>query len=153
MVTFGHDESASVFAQNVEANLSGLTFSLHIDNKQTDIKSNLIGLFNVDNLLATAACLVVLDIDLNDIAISLRQCQAVDGRMQSYSVKDKALFVIDYAHTPDALENALETLKNLGKGRVITVFGATGDRDKDKRPDMGEVVAKMSNIAIRILSR
>ena len=139
-LTYGHDKSSLVSAQDVKARLSGLTFSLNTHSKVVSIKSKLLGQFNVDNLLATAACLLVLDIDLNDVVKSLSQCEAVEGRMQSYSAKDKALFVIDYAHTPDALLQALVSLQNHvpAGGKLWCVFGCGGDRDAGKRSLMGE---------------
>jgi len=139
-VTYSNDKSSLVSAQDVKASLSGLTFSLKTNSKVVDIKSKLLGQFNVDNLLATTACLLVLDIELDDVVKSVSQCEAVDGRMQSYSAKGKALFVIDYAHTPDALMQALVSLQNHvpAGGDLWCVFGCGGDRDTGKRALMGE---------------
>jgi UDP-N-acetylmuramoyl-L-alanyl-D-glutamate--2,6-diaminopimelate ligase len=109
----------------------------------------LLGRFNVANALGVAACATGLDVPVNVVAERLSTAPQVPGRMERIAV-DPAVVLRDYAHTPDALERALETVREVTPrgGRVIVVFGAGGDRDKGKRAPMGEIAARLADVAI-----
>ena len=106
------------------------------------------GMFSVYNALATLAALQLLGFELPETAKLLPLCHGVRGRAEVVPVERDFTVVIDYAHTPDALENIIKTLKSCAKGRVVTLFGCGGDRDRTKRPIMGETVGKLSDFAI-----
>jgi len=109
------------------------------------IQSSLNGRFNAYNLLATLAVLSLLDVPFDEALDSLSKVKAVPGRMECFSVQGKAKVFIDYAHTPDALEQALKSLQNKSSGGLVCVFGCGGDRDKGKRALMGEVAEKYAD--------
>jgi UDP-N-acetylmuramyl-tripeptide synthetase len=109
---------------------------------------NLVGKFNCYNALCAATIATAIGVDPDVISSGLESLVSVPGRMETVDTKKGFKVVIDYAHTPDALENVLEALHAVTKKRLITVFGATGDRDRAKRPIMGKIVARMSDIAI-----
>lgn len=101
------------------------------------IQSPLLGTFNVSNLLAAIGVGEALDLPLNHMAAGLGALAAVPGRLQKVNAPDEPLVVVDYAHTPDALRQALATMRSLTVGRLLCVFGCGGDRDASKRPEMG----------------
>jgi len=104
-----------------------------------------LGRFNVYNVLAVLSALLVSEVRLADAVKALAQLQPVAGRMQRFGGGHQPLVVIDYAHTPDALENVLKTLHEQAKGDLICVFGCGGDRDAGKRPLMGEVASRLAD--------
>ena len=128
-------------ANAIETTLDGLAFNLVYKTEQATIKSPLIGRFNIDNLLAVAGSLLAIAIPFDEVAKVLVQCQSVDGRMQRYGNKQQPQVVIDFAHTPDALEQALVSLRThlSNNGLLWCVFGCGGDRDTGKRPLMGSI--------------
>ncbi len=129
----------------------GLTLQLHTSWGAAAMQSRLIGRFNAYNLLGALAVLLVSDVGLDDAARELGQQKAVAGRMQTLGGKNVPAVVVDYAHTPDALEKVLVTLREVTEpsgGRVICVFGCGGDRDRGKRPMMGTVVSKFADVRI-----
>ena len=134
-------QSITLQADAIETTLDGLAFNLVYQNEQAMIKSPLIGRFNIDNLLALAASLLAIAIPFEDVEKVLVQCQSVDGRMQRYGNKQQPQVVIDFAHTPDALEQALVSLRAhlSNNGLLWCVFGCGGDRDTGKRPLMGNI--------------
>jgi UDP-N-acetylmuramoyl-L-alanyl-D-glutamate--2,6-diaminopimelate ligase len=110
------------------------------------IKTNLPGEFNIYNALATATVGLVLNLETKQIEQGIAALDSVAGRMERVDAGQNFAVLVDYAHTPDALEKALAALKQATDGKVIVVFGATGDRDKSKRPQMGEVAAKNADL-------
>ena len=133
------DDAVTWQAQTIKATSQGVEFVLVGEAERDDIKSPLLGRFNVDNLLATAASLLAINITFADTVTALAQCHSVDGRMESYGSKQQPQVVIDFAHTPDALEKALKALRaHLTKNSQLwCVFGCGGDRDVGKRSVMG----------------
>ena len=109
---------------------------------------NIPGMFSVYNALAVISACVCLGLDMPDIATALETAKGVPGRMETVPTDGDYTIVIDYAHTPDALENVLKTLKEAAVGRVVALFGCGGDRDKSKRPLMGGIVAANADFAI-----
>ena len=110
--------------------------------------SRLMGAFNVSNLLLALATLLTLDYPLEALVSSAAQLQPVCGRMEVFTAPEKPTVVVDYAHTPDALEKALEAARLHCKGKLWCVFGCGGDRDKGKRPLMGAIAEQFSDIVV-----
>lgn len=128
----------------------GLGFTLGIDGRQAHISSVLLGRFNVDNLVATIATEIGLGVSLDEATASVAAVTAVAGRMQRVMPEPKATevlptVVVDFAHTPDALELALQSLREGTQGKLAVVFGCGGDRDVDKRAVMGAVAASIAD--------
>jgi UDP-N-acetylmuramoyl-L-alanyl-D-glutamate--2,6-diaminopimelate ligase len=129
----------------------GLILQLHTSWGAEAMQSKLIGRFNASNLLGALAVLLVSGADLDEAARELGLQKAVAGRMQTLGSKDTPAVVVDYAHTPDALEKVLNTLREVTEpsgGKVICVFGCGGDRDRGKRPMMGKVASKYADVRI-----
>ena len=146
-VTFGLHAASDVRATGVVLDASGSRFRLEGRFGSTEASLPLLGDFNVSNALAAAACALGLERPLREVVDRLEQAPQVPGRMERIS--DIPCTVLrDYAHTPDALERALATLRPLTRGRLIVVFGCGGDRDKGKRPIMGRIAAEGSDLAI-----
>lgn len=140
--TYGENKGCDVRVSDVKASKDGMSFRLSLDGERASVDLPMIGMFNVANATAAAATGSILGLKLSIIAKGLSQVEQVPGRMQPVEAGQPFGVFVDYAVTPDALEQALVSLQVSTKGRVIAVFGATGDRDKDKRAKMGEVAAK-----------
>lgn len=144
-------KSGYVRAENLVLESNGSTFDLYIGEEfKGNIKLHIAGLYNIYNALGVIGMLVVGGyVSINDIIEAFETMKAVDGRCERvYHDKMECTVVVDYAHTPDALENILKTMKEVLKGKLITVFGCGGDRDKTKRPIMGSIASKYSDITI-----
>jgi UDP-N-acetylmuramoyl-L-alanyl-D-glutamate--2,6-diaminopimelate ligase len=140
---------ANVHASGVEASAAGLAFRLHTPWGEADVTSSLLGRFNVANLLAVAACLGALDEPFDGIIEALEHVAPVPGRMSHLGGHDdQPLLVVDYAHTPDALEQALSSLREHCVGRLICVFGCGGERDAGKRPTMAAIAERLADRVI-----
>lgn len=145
-----NDSSANIRAVDVRCSDSGIRFRVECGGRDSfDISSPLMGGFNVYNSLAAIAYAISQDIDTGAIQASLAEISGVPGRFEKIAVEGQDFSVIvDYAHSPDGLENVLKAAREICCGRLIVVFGAGGDRDKAKRPIMGSVAANNSDIAI-----
>jgi UDP-N-acetylmuramoyl-L-alanyl-D-glutamate--2,6-diaminopimelate ligase len=133
----------------VDAGALGLEFAMRTPWGRAHVHSPLLGRFNVANLLGVAACLGALGEALSRIVEALEALQPVRGRMSGLGGDhDLPLLVVDYAHTPDALEQALTSLRAHCAGRLICVFGCGGERDAGKRPQMGAIAERMADLAI-----
>jgi UDP-N-acetylmuramoyl-L-alanyl-D-glutamate--2,6-diaminopimelate ligase len=124
--------------------LDGISFDIASPWGRATLESPLIGRFNAANLLGSLATLLVSDVGLEQSVSALQKVMPVPGRTERYGGGRAPLVIIDYAHTPDALEKVLESLRAAagGKTRLLCVFGCGGDRDRGKRPLMGEVVSR-----------
>ena len=141
--------AADVVASAIVTSAEGLVFRLSTPWGVRTVNSRLLGRFNVENLLTVAACLGALGEPFEHIVNALESLQPVSGRMSRLGgLHGMPLVVIDYAHTPDALEQALSALRAHCAGRLICVFGCGGERDAGKRPLMGEIAAKLADVAI-----
>lgn len=129
-------------AKGVKLSPTGVSYKAVIAEGEYDIKCHLPGKFNVYNSLAAAGIGRVLGLHREQIEQGIAALDGVPGRMTAINAGQKFNVIVDYAHSPDALENVLKTARELTKGKILLVFGATGDRDKLKRPAMGEVAAK-----------
>ena len=142
---------AEVRAENVRLGDTHTEFTLATPRGHAELRTNLIGAFNVSNCLAAATTALAADVELRAIVDGLSSLKAVPGRFESIDEGQPFAVVVDYAHTPDSLDNVLRAARRLVEGRggrVICVFGCGGDRDRGKRPLMGEVVAQRADIAI-----
>lgn len=138
---------ADVFLKSAELSAGGSVYRMNIAGKELTINSQLIGSYNVSNALASVTALHALGFDLSQIAKTFPNVRAVPGRLELVAKSEVSAFV-DYAHTPDALIAAQESLRELKPKRLITVFGCGGDRDRGKRPLMGSAVLAGSDYAI-----
>ena len=150
VVSYGLKDDCLVRATDIESAASGLRFTLATPSGHVPTTSCLLGQINVYNILGAAATAFSLNVDLEIIARGIKRITIVPGRLQAVENKRGLSVYVDYAHTPDALEKVLQTLICLRrtKGRLITVFGCGGDRDRGKRPDMGRVAGNYSDLAI-----
>ena len=140
-----------VFGANLQLDARGCRMKIQTSWGGGELSSGLLGRFNVENLLGTLAVLLVSDIPLADALRELSKRQAVAGRMQTLAKAGQPAVVIDYAHTPDALEKVLQTLHEVtaaAHGKLICVFGCGGDRDRGKRQMMGVVAGKLADMCI-----
>jgi len=140
---------ADVMARDVQVDARGARFNMVTTRGSHPVTLPLLGQFNVANALGVAACAVGLELDPRTIAERLSTAPQVPGRMERIAT-DPCVVLRDYAHTPDALERALETVRGVTSkgGRLIVVFGAGGDRDGGKRAPMGEIAVRLADIAI-----
>jgi len=146
-LTFGVGVPADVTADKVEGDAAGMRFTLSAGRASFRIELPLLGLFNVENALGAAAAALALGREPARVADLLRAAPQVPGRMERIAAQP-CVVLRDYAHTPDALERALATLRPLTAGRLIVVFGAGGDRDRGKRPVMGGVAVRLADLPI-----
>jgi UDP-N-acetylmuramoyl-L-alanyl-D-glutamate--2,6-diaminopimelate ligase len=148
-VTYAINKPADVTPGPLTLTFEGLEFDARTPKGDVHVKSRLVGRPNVSNILATVAVATALDLPLGAIEEGLAHLKGVPGRFELVSSdKDDITVVIDYAHTDDALKNLLETARPLASRRVITVFGCGGDRDRTKRPLMGAVAARLSDLVV-----
>ena len=148
-VTYAIDAAADVTPSNIASTLDGLHFDVETPRGTLHIKSRLVGRANTYNILATVATAMALDLPFAAIERGIADLTNVPGRFQVVSEsRDDVRVVVDYAHTDDALKNLLETARPLATRRIITVFGCGGDRDRTKRPLMGAVAARLSDVVI-----
>ncbi len=149
VLRFGLDAPSDpdVTARNVRMTSDGVAFTLVTPFGAAEMKSPLIGRYNLLNLLAAAAVVTGLGVEPEVAAAGLSQVRGVRGRLESVEAGQPFTIVVDYAHSDDAVENVLRNLRNVVRGRIITVIGCGGDRDRTKRPRMARAAAELSDIA------
>ena len=148
-VTYAIDGAADVRPGPLTFTLEGLAFEVRTPRGTLHVRSSLVGRPNAYNILAAAAAAMALDLPFSAIESGIKRLENVPGRFQVVSdTADDVRVIVDYAHTDDALKNLLETARPLASGRVVTVFGCGGDRDRTKRPLMGAVAARLSDLVI-----
>ena len=151
-IAYGVNETADVQAKDIQLSLNGTSFTIQYRDQSTLISSPLVGRFNVYNILAAFSAGIALELSTDVIATGIANVKSVRGRFERIPSPRGWTAVIDYAHTPDALEKCLRTIHDVlpetNRGRIITVFGAGGDRDRTKRPLMGSVVGSLSDIVV-----
>ncbi len=147
--TFGHAAGADFCVKPRILSLKGSQYELVYQGRSYLVRTPLIGAFNVSNSLAALAGAVAAGVNLRDAISCLAQSPQVPGRMELVASVNNVQCFVDYAHTPDAVENVCRTMKELCRnGKLITVFGCGGDRDRTKRPLMGEAAARHSDVCI-----
>jgi UDP-N-acetylmuramoyl-L-alanyl-D-glutamate--2,6-diaminopimelate ligase len=148
-MTYAIHRPADVMPGPLSFSLDGLSFDVRTPRGALQVTSRLVGRPNVYNILAAVSVAIALDVPLEAIEHGLKSLDGVPGRFQVVSdAKDEVTVVVDYAHTDDALRNLLETARPLAHGRLITVFGCGGDRDRTKRPLMGAVAGRLSDLIV-----
>ncbi len=148
IIRFGFGVHCDFRANNFRQNARGMEFELTAKGKSYLVRAPLIGRFNVYNLLAAIAAASACGIRPRDAVAALVDAPQVPGRMENIGNAGGATVFVDYAHTPDALENACRTLRELSPRRLITIFGCGGDRDKTKRPLMAAAAARHSDACV-----
>jgi len=148
VVSYGLAPAADVTVRDLRSSLQGTSGLLVTPVGEQAFSSRLLGRYNLSNILAAAATAYALDIPLQTIVKGIASHKTVPGRLEPVANRRGVTCLVDYAHTGDALENVLKTLKELATARIITVFGCGGDRDRGKRPIMGEIAARFSDLAI-----
>jgi UDP-N-acetylmuramoyl-L-alanyl-D-glutamate--2,6-diaminopimelate ligase len=148
IVEYGTSEAASLHAENIKTGFDGLRFDITWQGRKQAVHSPLTGQVNVLNILAATGVALSYGMDLEAIAEGVAQCRAVPGRFERVDAGQPFLVVVDYAHTDDALRNAIRMSRDLTKGRVITLFGCGGDRDRTKRPLMGMAAGEWSDFVV-----
>jgi UDP-N-acetylmuramoyl-L-alanyl-D-glutamate--2,6-diaminopimelate ligase len=146
--TYSLEKPADLRAFDVRLSLAGTRFRAETPRGVFDVQTPLVGRFNVQNVLAALGAAFALDVPAEAALRGLSSLQGVPGRLERVDAGQDFAVIVDYAHTDDALKNLLETLRELEPRRLITVFGCGGDRDRTKRPLMGAVASRLSNIVI-----
>lgn len=148
LVTYGIDDKADIMAKNIDITSKGVSFTLVTPGYEETINIKIPGKFSVYNALAAASVAYVEGISGTVIRDGLNKVDNVPGRSEIIKTDTPYTVIVDYAHTPDGLQNILASVKQYVKGRVITLFGCGGDRDREKRPIMGNIAGQMSDYCI-----
>jgi UDP-N-acetylmuramoyl-L-alanyl-D-glutamate--2,6-diaminopimelate ligase len=145
VTTYGLDEGAAVRARDVRHDAAGTSYVLVASGAEHPVRLPLLGDFNVRNALAAQGAALALGIPLDVVARGVGAVDRVRGRMEPVSGSQPFTVLVDYAHTPDALEHALQAARAFTRGRLHVVFGCGGDRDRGKRPEMGAIAARLAD--------
>jgi UDP-N-acetylmuramoyl-L-alanyl-D-glutamate--2,6-diaminopimelate ligase len=148
IVTYGIDCQADFQATSIKMTASGTTFDLISPYGRHPINMQLIGKFSVYNVLASIAAAAVSGLEINSIINSIEGVKGVSGRFEPVDAGQNFSVIVDYSHTPDSLENALNTVRQIAQKRVFVVVGCGGDRDRTKRPLMAEIACRLATNAI-----
>ena len=147
-ITYGLDPKAEVTGKNIVSSAFELSFEIVYGGKNLPVKLQMRGRHNISNALAAAATGFAMNIHPDNIQAGLEKLKGVPGRFEVYNTTDGVSVLIDYAHSPDSLEKLLISVKDLKPARIITVFGCGGDRDRTKRPIMGSIAMKNSDVIV-----
>ena len=148
-LTYGISAEADVFAREIEISENGVSFTIALRGlEEMEVDMHLTGMFNVYNALAAASLAMIMGIDRTAIKEGLESVKAVPGRVEMLDTQTPYRVILDYAHSPDALENVLKTVRAFTKNRLIALFGCGGDRDHGKRPIMGQIVGRLADFSI-----
>jgi UDP-N-acetylmuramoyl-L-alanyl-D-glutamate--2,6-diaminopimelate ligase len=145
---YGLSGEAQLRAENVVTSFEGLKFDLHYAGETQPVESRLAGRINVLNILAASGVALSYGLALPTIARGIAACRAVPGRFERIDCGQPFLVAVDYAHTDDALRNIIQVAREMTRGRVITLFGCGGDRDRSKRPLMGMAAGELSDFVV-----
>jgi UDP-N-acetylmuramoyl-L-alanyl-D-glutamate--2,6-diaminopimelate ligase len=148
-VSYGLESDADITTKKFQLTFNGLTFTVQTPDGKVQVASPLVGRINVYNILAAIGAAQALGVSNEVIEAGIRSLESVSGRFQRIDLGQPYFVVVDYAHTDDALENLIRTARELNpKGRIITLFGCGGGKDRTKRPVMGEVTGRLSDLTI-----
>lgn len=149
VITFSaHDDASSYTARNIEKHAEGVDFAFVGSGIIQRIKFGMPGGFSVSNAMAAASACLAMGLSLEEIAYGLSNCGGVKGRAEVIPTGLGFTIICDYAHSPDGLEKIITAMKDLAKGRVVTLFGCAGNRDSKKRPLMGKIVGNLSDFVV-----
>lgn len=143
-----HNDSADLVAKNIELNADSVNFDVNIQNENAHVNLGIPGQFTMSNALTSIGVCHALGVSLEKIAEALKTAQGVKGRVEVVKTDTDYTVLIDYAHSPDGVENVLKAVRGFTKGRVIALFGCGGDRDRTKRPKMGAIAANLADYCI-----
>ena len=147
--TFGICTNADIFARDIEISEKGVTFQLALWNEHLyPVHLKMMGMFNVYNALAACGLALIMGVEPQVICRALEGVKSVPGRAEVLDTHTPYMVILDYSHSPDALENILKTAKGFARGRVIVLFGCGGDRDYMKRPQMGTIAGRLADYSI-----
>jgi len=147
-LSVGFDDGCHLWPEIIRKDQTGMEGVISTPEGMFKFETPLIGQYNVENLLCAAGACIALGLPLNIIRSGIESVEFVPGRLQSIPNSMDRFVFVDFAHTPDALENVLQTLRTLTTDRIICVFGCGGNRDRKKRPLMGQIAASLANICI-----
>ncbi len=145
---YGLSSRSTLQAEDIECSPLGTRFRARCRGKAMEIDTSLVGAFNVSNILAALGACMALGVEWERLRESIHVLRGVPGRMERIPLPGDRVGIVDYAHSPDSLEKVLQTIKGLKPGRIITVFGCGGDRDRGKRPLMGAIAAGLSDLCV-----
>ncbi|MCX5668827.1 MAG: UDP-N-acetylmuramoyl-L-alanyl-D-glutamate--2,6-diaminopimelate ligase [Candidatus Omnitrophica bacterium] len=148
VLTYGIENKSNVMAREINFKRHSTEFSLVAGQINIRMKTNLIGRYNIYNILAAVAWGISEKLPIQDIKSAIEKFKHVPGRLERVNCSRDFSIFVDYAHTPDALFNVISALRPLVKGKIIVIFGCGGERDKLKRPQMGKVVTELADYAI-----
>jgi UDP-N-acetylmuramoyl-L-alanyl-D-glutamate--2,6-diaminopimelate ligase len=144
LVTFGFADDAEIRPEELVLDASGARFRAG----GIAVTTSLRGRFNVENVLGVVAAGILLDLDEDEIAAGVGELRGVPGRFEALDEGQPFTVLVDYAHTPDSLDNVLRSARDIAEGRVLVVFGAGGDRDRGKRPLMGKIARELADVVV-----
>ena len=148
MATVVHPPRPTTARAMCGATWSGCRFTLHTPVDEREVVLPMPGRFNVANAVGALAAVHACGYGLDTLVAALERGVRVPGRFESVRAGQEMAVIVDYAHTPDSLENVLRSARDIAKGKVVCVFGAGGDRDRGKRPLMGEIAARLADVTI-----
>ncbi|MBL7178708.1 MAG: UDP-N-acetylmuramoyl-L-alanyl-D-glutamate--2,6-diaminopimelate ligase [Desulfobacterales bacterium] len=148
ILSAGEADGSSIRCQQIEYGLTGMSGRISTPKGSFELKSSLVGRHNLENILCAAGVGIALDLSLADIKTGLEAVSSVPGRLERIPNDSERFVYVDYAHTPDALKNVLSALKRMATGRMICVFGCGGNRDRDKRPQMGAISGRLCDLSV-----
>ena len=146
-ITYGFDKGADIEAEVLKADWDSTSVRVRYQGRDCILRSQLKGRFNAENMVTAYAIAKALGIDDQTIAKAISDFRGVAGRMETMQIKGR-IAIVDYAHTPDALERLLKDVREIVSGNLICVFGCGGDRDRGKRPEMGRIAVSLSDLTI-----
>ncbi len=146
--TVSAEQAADLCAKEIALHADCVEFQCVTPQEQVAVRLGIPGMFSVHNALTALGCAVALGIPLSDAAKALASASGVKGRIEVVPTDTPYTVLIDYAHSPDGVENILQAVRGFAKGRVIAVFGCGGDRDKTKRPKMGAIAARLADVCV-----
>ncbi|MGD9329663.1 MAG: UDP-N-acetylmuramoyl-L-alanyl-D-glutamate--2,6-diaminopimelate ligase [Desulfobacterales bacterium] len=147
-ITFGRSPENTIWPEVQRNDLTGIEALLHSPRGTLKVRSAMVGEHNLENILTAVGCAIAIDLPIAAIEAGVAATTAVPGRLEPVADPGGRFIYVDYAHTPDALENVLRALDAICQRRLICVFGCGGDRDRSKRPLMGEIAGRMSDLAV-----
>ncbi|MBR4067640.1 MAG: UDP-N-acetylmuramoyl-L-alanyl-D-glutamate--2,6-diaminopimelate ligase [Clostridia bacterium] len=148
-ITYGISSETDVFARDIEISENGVSFSILLRGvEDMEVNMQLTGMFNVYNALAAASLAMIMGVGNSVIKAGLESVENVPGRVEMLDTKTPYKVILDYSHSPDALENILTTVRTFTRNRLIVLFGCGGDRDQGKRPIMGEIAGRLADYSI-----
>ncbi|MGB5745818.1 MAG: UDP-N-acetylmuramoyl-L-alanyl-D-glutamate--2,6-diaminopimelate ligase [Desulfobacterales bacterium] len=148
VITTGSNAGCAIKAENYQCKLIGTAGKVATPEGSFDFKTPLAGVHNVENILSAVGAAAALKIAPSAIKAGIEGLSAIPGRLESIANNSGRFVYVDYAHTPDALDNAVSAIKEIAPARIICVFGCGGDRDKKKRPLMGEIVTRLCDLSV-----